>query len=106
MAILLLFVVFDMLLIISCTPAVLPPAWDRVFSCVCLFVCLFVCLSVSILLEKLYHYGIRGTVHQWFKNYLSSRKQFTFVNNTYSDNLGISCGVPQGSVLGLSLIHI
>ena len=27
------------------------------------------------LLRKLDHYGIRGTVNEWFKNYLTERKQ-------------------------------
>ena len=38
----------------------------------------------SILIEKLEHYGIRGNVKNWFKNYLSNRKQVTFVNKCMS----------------------
>jgi len=29
----------------------------------------------EILLRKLDHYGIRGTVNEWFKNYLTETKQ-------------------------------
>ena len=62
----------------------------------------------SILLKKLYAYGIRGTILNWFKSYLSNREQFASINNTYSDKNYISCGIPQGSVLGplLFLIYI
>ena len=40
-----------------------------------------------------------GTL-QWCANYLSNRFQCTHTNGVTSDLLPISCGVPQGSVLG------
>ena len=61
----------------------------------------------SILLEKLYHYGIRGHDLKWFSSYLTKRYQFVNYNNTSSDVKQITCGVPQGSILGpLFLLHI
>ena len=54
----------------------------------------------SILLLKLYHYGVRGKAYEWFQSYLSNRKQFVCVNGHDSDSLSLTCGVPQGSVLG------
>ena len=54
----------------------------------------------SILLYKLEHYGIRGHTNKFFKSYLSDRKQFTVINGISSKPENVSCGVPQGSVLG------
>ena len=61
-----------------------------------------------ILLQKLYHYGIRGIALKLFENYLSNRRQYVMVDGVCSDYSNVTCGVPQGSVLGplLFLIYI
>ena len=62
----------------------------------------------TILLHKLHHYGIRGSLHRWFQSYLSDRRQYVSVNNVSSDLENVQYGVPQGSSLGplLFLLYI
>ena len=54
----------------------------------------------EILLHKLDHYGIRGPAHKLIKSYLTNRKQFVKIGEYKSELRNITCGVPQGSVLG------
>ena len=54
----------------------------------------------AILLHKLYNYGIRGVVYEWFRNYLHNRTQFVTVNECNSEVRNIKHGVPRGSLLG------
>ena len=46
----------------------------------------------SILLQKLQHYGVRGTALNWFSSYLTDRKQYVSANGRTSDHLKITCG--------------
>ena len=63
-------------------------------------------LDHAILLTKLKHYGITGTANDWFQSYLSNRQQFVHFENTKSNMMQISTGVPQGSILGPLLFLI
>ena len=50
-----------------------------------------------------YFYGLRGVAHEWIQSYLENRKEFVSFNNCHSEILNVSCGVPQGSILGPKL---
>ena len=54
----------------------------------------------NILIEKLQHYGVRDLEIKWFLSYLENRKQYVSFGCSNSELLPISCGVPQGSVVG------
>ena len=62
----------------------------------------------DILLSKLEHYRVPGLANEWFKSYLSKRKQYASINGYDSNLADVKFGVPQGSVLGplLFLIQI
>ena len=57
-------------------------------------------ISHILLLKKLEMCGIIGTELDWFSSYLNGRKQFVKFSNETFESCEITCGVPQGSVLG------
>ena len=60
----------------------------------------------SLLIKKHQHYGVRGIVANWFVSYLANRAQCVKIDDTSSALLNVSCGVPQGSILGQLLFII
>ena len=59
----------------------------------------------SNLLSKLKAYGVGSNSSNWFKSYLDNRMQKCFVNSSLSDSQPLTCGIPQGTILG-SLLFI
>ena len=55
----------------------------------------------DILLHRLcHHFGVTGRALDWFRSYLTSRSEKVTVDDTCSREHIITCGKPQGSVLG------
>lgn len=62
----------------------------------------------QILLEKLHHLGVQGPALNLIEAFLVGRQQYVEVNKSKSDKKTVSCGIPQGSVLGplLYLLYV
>ena len=62
----------------------------------------------KILLEKMNYFGFSQQVIKWFRSYLSQRKFCASIDKSLSNVTNLSCGVPQGSILGplLFLLYI
>ena len=62
----------------------------------------------EILLRKLEALGVQNQSVDWFKSYLQERQQVVEISGTSSKPSTITCGVPQGSILGplLFLIYV
>ena len=62
----------------------------------------------EILLQKLEALGLHKSAMDWFNSYLQERQQVVDIGGTLSKPTTITCGVPQGSILGplLFLIYV
>ena len=69
---------------------------------------LLINIDHEILLQKLKGIKFSESTIKWFKSYLSERIFLVNIENKLSDFGKISCGVPQGSILGplLFLIYV
>ena len=65
-------------------------------------------VDLDILLMKIDTLGFSQEVIRWFCSFQSDRRQLVDVSGTLSSSAAISCGVPQGSILGsfLFLIYV
>ena len=57
-------------------------------------------IDQSILTTKLKLYGVQPKTLQWFSGYLTQRPQRILINSIFSDAKIVTCGIPQGSILG------
>ena len=62
----------------------------------------------DVLLNKLFHIGIRGIPHKLLTNYLANRFRYVKIEDKCSSMKSLKRGVPQGSILGplLFLVYI
>ena len=58
------------------------------------------------ILKSLHQNGFRGHLPIFIKNFISERTFQTRIENIYSDNFNLDCGVPQGSVLSGTLFAL
>ena len=61
-------------------------------------------VSLSILLKKLHAYRIRGNMLKVCASYLDGRSQCVQYNHANSACRNVYCGVPQGSIIGFTLV--
>ena len=75
------------------------------FAC---FTMAFDTIAHKIILRKMSYLGVHQAAIKWFSSYLSGRTQRCNVSGRLSTVRTLSCGVPQGSILGplLFLIYI
>ena len=61
-----------------------------------------------ILINKLQALGFDTCSREWFRSYLTNRKQLVDIGGTLSPFQNVTCGVPQGSILGplLFLVYV
>ena len=52
------------------------------------------------MLKNLQHIGERGKSFDWFKTYLTDRKQYVVSDGTFTTSEVVDSGIPQGSILG------
>ncbi|KAG5892788.1 hypothetical protein JTB14_032662 [Gonioctena quinquepunctata] len=66
----------------------------------------FDCVDHEILLQKLEVHGLRDVSLRWFRSYLSELTQKVTLPDNISHLQTVTCGVPQGSVLGPILFFL
>ena len=58
------------------------------------------------LLHKLEYYGVTGNLLNWLTSFLSDRSQQVVIDGVLSSQCEVTSGVPQGSVLRLTLFPV
>ena len=82
-------------------------AIDKNTPALCIFVDLAKAFdTVNHLLDTLGNVGFRGIAQTLMKNYLTDKSQCVKIKDCLSENRLVSCGVPQGTVLGPILFTI
>ena len=76
---------------------------------ICMFLDLkkaFDTIDRAILIEKLFHYGVRGNFLELIRSYLQGRTQYVTLGDDISRTKNLPLGIIQGSVLGPLLFNI